>query len=273
MEYRIDELAQVSGVTVRNIRYYQDRGMLPPPRRVGRVGIYDDAHLARLRLITRLLDRSYTAANITELLTAWERGRDLSEVLGLERAMTGNLDKEVPTLLSGARLSALFGTGDPGDRGERDAQLIAKALDAGLIEHAAESAAESAAEDEYQVPSPRLLYATAGLVTAGAPLDGALALAARMSRDLDSAVRDFMLAISARILAGREEDWMPTSSEIPELAALLQRLKPLTSVAASSVLAGSLARHLDEVFGRYIARLMPTVGGAAQQESPTGTAS
>jgi DNA-binding transcriptional MerR regulator len=267
VDYRIDELARASGVTVRNIRYYQDRGMLPPPRRVGRVGIYDDAHLARLRLITRLLNRNYTAANITELLSAWERGRDLSEVLGLEQAMTGNLDEEAPTVLSGARLSALFGMGGADDGGERGDQLIAKALDAGVIERVTEAA------DRYQVPSPRLLYATAGLVSAGAPLDGALELAARMRRDLDSAVRDFLLAISARILAGRQEDWMPTSSEIPDLAGLLQRLRPLTTAAASSVLAGSLARHLDEVFGQYVARLMPTVRGAAQHEGPTGTAS
>ncbi|MFB9386717.1 MerR family transcriptional regulator [Pseudonocardia petroleophila] len=37
-EYRIDELAHTAGTTVRNIRAYQDRGLLPPPRRVGRVG-------------------------------------------------------------------------------------------------------------------------------------------------------------------------------------------------------------------------------------------
>ena len=62
MEYRIDELARASGVMVRNIRYYQGCGMLPAPRRVGRVGIYDDAHLARLRLITRLLERNACCA-------------------------------------------------------------------------------------------------------------------------------------------------------------------------------------------------------------------
>jgi DNA-binding transcriptional MerR regulator len=65
-EYRIDDLARAGGVLVRNVRYYQDSGMLPQPRRRGRVAIYRDAHLARLRLITRLLNRGYTAANIVE---------------------------------------------------------------------------------------------------------------------------------------------------------------------------------------------------------------
>src|SRR5688500_6901877 len=99
-EYRVDELAREAGTTVRNVRAYQDRGLLPPPRREGRVGVYDDAHLARLRLIGRLLERGYTIANIHELLGAWERGRDLHEVLGLEEAVTGPWSDEVPTWIT-----------------------------------------------------------------------------------------------------------------------------------------------------------------------------
>ena len=49
-EYRIDDLAREAGTTVRNVRVYQDRGLLPPPRREGRAGIYTDVHLGRLRL-------------------------------------------------------------------------------------------------------------------------------------------------------------------------------------------------------------------------------
>ncbi|TFW32217.1 MerR family transcriptional regulator, partial [Pseudomonas fluorescens] len=49
-EYRLDELAQLSGVNARNIRAYRERGLLDPPRRVGRSAYYDDAHVAQLRL-------------------------------------------------------------------------------------------------------------------------------------------------------------------------------------------------------------------------------
>src|SRR5690349_10951820 len=35
-EYRLDDLARISGVTARNIRAYRERGLLDPPRRVGR---------------------------------------------------------------------------------------------------------------------------------------------------------------------------------------------------------------------------------------------
>jgi DNA-binding transcriptional MerR regulator len=72
--YRIDELAQLAGTTVRNARAYQDRGLLPPPARVGRVGWYSEAHLARLRLIGHMLGRGYSLANIGELIESWVRG-------------------------------------------------------------------------------------------------------------------------------------------------------------------------------------------------------
>ncbi|MGZ6833811.1 MAG: MerR family transcriptional regulator, partial [Mycobacteriaceae bacterium] len=66
-EYRIDDLARLAGTTVRNVRVYQDRGLLPGPRKQGRTGWYSESHLARLKLIGRLLDRGYTFATIGEL--------------------------------------------------------------------------------------------------------------------------------------------------------------------------------------------------------------
>ncbi|MCY0952115.1 MerR family transcriptional regulator [Streptomyces sp. H27-S2] len=69
-------------------RYYQERGLLPPPRREGRIARYADEHLTRLRPINYALGRGYTANGIAALLDAWERGGGLSRLLGLEREMT-----------------------------------------------------------------------------------------------------------------------------------------------------------------------------------------
>src|SRR5215469_3709712 len=87
VEYRIDELARAAGTTVRNVRAYQDRGLLPPPRRHGRVGLYSEVHLARLRLLGQLLDRGFTMNNIRDLLAAWESGQNVADLLGLEAAL------------------------------------------------------------------------------------------------------------------------------------------------------------------------------------------
>lgn len=81
---RIGELAETSGATVRNIRVYQERGLLPPPIRQGRTALYGPVHRDRLALILRLLDRGYTFATIEELLTAERHGFTLSEFLQVE---------------------------------------------------------------------------------------------------------------------------------------------------------------------------------------------
>src|SRR4051812_21360790 len=96
-ELRVDDLARAAGTTARNVRLYQERGLLPPPRLVGRVGWYGEAHLARLRLITRLLDRGYSLGNIAELLSTWEAGRDIGSVLGVEQVLTVPWNDEAPT--------------------------------------------------------------------------------------------------------------------------------------------------------------------------------
>lgn len=82
---RIEELAEASGATVRNIRVYQERGLLPPPIRRGRTALYGPDHRDRLALILRLLNRGYTFATIEELLIAEQHGFTLSELLAVDR--------------------------------------------------------------------------------------------------------------------------------------------------------------------------------------------
>ncbi|CAM5405594.1 hypothetical protein STANM309S_05504 [Streptomyces tanashiensis] len=108
-EYRIEDLAHHSGATVRTIRAYQDRGLLPRPERRGRSNVYGDAHLARLHQIADLLDRGYTLASIKELLEAWDTGRGLGGVLGLVAEVHGPWTDEEADRISRAELDARFG--------------------------------------------------------------------------------------------------------------------------------------------------------------------
>ncbi|MGB3481947.1 MAG: MerR family transcriptional regulator [Mycobacterium sp.] len=81
--YRIGELAEASGVSIRNIRAYRERGLLDPPARVGRAAIYSDAHLAQLRVINQLLSKGFTSSHIADFFSAMRTGDDLVDVLGL----------------------------------------------------------------------------------------------------------------------------------------------------------------------------------------------
>lgn len=74
MQYRIDELATRSGVRIDTIRFYQGRGLLPPPRREGRIALYDDAHLERLRRIRELLGGGLSLHLIRRVLESEEQG-------------------------------------------------------------------------------------------------------------------------------------------------------------------------------------------------------
>ena len=67
-EYRVDDLARMSGMTVRNIREHQSRGLLPAPTVRGRVGFYGPEHLARLEQIKRLQAEGFTLESIRRML-------------------------------------------------------------------------------------------------------------------------------------------------------------------------------------------------------------
>ncbi len=115
-EYRIDDLARLAGTTTRNIRVYRDRGLLHPPLRVGRIALFNDTHLTRLRLISSMLDRGYNIAHVREMLTAWEQGKDLGDVLGLENAIAGTWAAEKPTTMAIAQARGLISDDQAFDR-------------------------------------------------------------------------------------------------------------------------------------------------------------
>jgi DNA-binding transcriptional MerR regulator len=67
--YTIDELAEVSGVPARTIRFYQAEGLLPWPEKRGRQAIYRNPHLERLQAISVMQHRGLQLAAIRDLLT------------------------------------------------------------------------------------------------------------------------------------------------------------------------------------------------------------
>jgi DNA-binding transcriptional MerR regulator len=68
VEYRVEQLAARAEVSVDTVRFYQARGLLDPPRRSGRIALYDDGHLARLDRIHELQVKGFTLATIGRLV-------------------------------------------------------------------------------------------------------------------------------------------------------------------------------------------------------------
>jgi DNA-binding transcriptional MerR regulator len=66
--YRVDQLAELAGISIELIRSYQSRGLLPPPDHEGRVAWYDRRHLDRLRRIRDLKAKGWSMRSIAETL-------------------------------------------------------------------------------------------------------------------------------------------------------------------------------------------------------------
>lgn len=158
-EFTVDELAGRLALPVRTIREYQSFGVLPPPQRRGRIGLYGASHVARLELIARLQARGYSLAGIRDLLGSWRDGADLGDVLGLQPDQLVHTD-EPGRAATIEQLSELLPQLVPG----RLDELIA----VGLVEHCG--------PDRYCVPSPSLLQLTVDALAVGYPAKAVLAL-------------------------------------------------------------------------------------------------
>jgi DNA-binding transcriptional MerR regulator len=238
VDYRIEQLAEAAGTTVRNVRAYQDRGILPPPRRDGRVAWYSDEHLARLRVIGVLLERGYSLGNIAELIETWEHGGDLRELLGFEIAVTSPFADEPPATIDFAELAALFGELNP--------ETIARATRLGLFR------AEGA---RLVVSSMRLLRAGAELQRAGIPLSALLDELESLREDVDHIAARFV-KLFVRHVFDRHGGALPPPREAHRLAELVGRVRPLAEVAVDAELARALEKHIKAGLGDWLDQLL-----------------
>ncbi len=103
MEYRVTELAEAADVSVDTVRFYQGKGLLPPPRREGRVALYGEEHLQRLARIRSLQARGLTLAIIGRLV----RGELDAADEALAAALHGGGDTACLTLAQVAERSGL----------------------------------------------------------------------------------------------------------------------------------------------------------------------
>ena len=164
-EYTIDELAAITRVPGRTIRFYQARGVLMPPVIRGRVAYYGAAHRERLERIAQLQDRGLRIAAIRDLMGSIDRGDvGLAEWLGVEREVAASWADDRPRTVTVAELYELAGSRRPG--------LLADLARSGLVTRRGEV---------YLLHSPALLAVAMKLEAADIDLDTA-AGAARIVR-------------------------------------------------------------------------------------------
>ncbi|OBF82743.1 MerR family transcriptional regulator [Mycobacterium sp. 852002-51163_SCH5372311] len=234
-EYRIDDLARLAGTTTRNIRVYRDRGLLPPPLRVGRIALFNDTHLTRLRLITSMLDRGYNIAHVREMLSAWEEGRNLGDVLGLESAIVGTWTTEKSQTMPLAEAERLVD----------DPRAFQRLLDLQVIRVDGQQAT---------ITRPKLIEAFNEIRGYGISTDKLIDLHEQILPKIDE-ISNMLVRAGAEHVQDRLKpgERLPADAEIAELITMLVRFRTQAVATVTATLASSIESTIESLVSRVLA--------------------
>jgi DNA-binding transcriptional MerR regulator len=232
----IDELARRIGMTVRNIRAHQSRGLLPPPEVRGRTGYYGADHVARLELIQELQADGFNLDLIRRLLD--NAGGSSSEVLRFKHALAQPFGTEEPATMGIAELIAEWGTADPA--------LLVKSLSLGLV--------RQLPDGRFQLPSPRLAHAGRELLTLGIPLERSLEILARVREQADRIAEIYVDVFLETKWTPFEQAGRPAEGW-PDVQAALERMHPLALESLVAVFGIAMKEAVDSESVRALKRM------------------
>lgn len=240
VEWRtIDELARVSGVTVRNIRAYQARGLLPPPQVRARTGYYGPGHEARLDLIKELQGEGVKLDVIKKLLdTTGGSTEQVVRFIRTVRSLFAVEDRQIVTL---AELVERFSETDP--------NLVKRAQKMGLL--------TEIADGQYEETSPRLMAAAQAMTEMGIPMTRSLDVVEQLRHHADGIAKVYVDLFLGEVWQPFDAEGRP-DDQWPRLYEVIGNLRKVSGEAMLAVLELAVAERLDVTFGRDIVRNVRT---------------
>jgi DNA-binding transcriptional MerR regulator len=241
----IENLSLRSGVTTRNIRAYQSRGLLPAPvsRAGARSSFYSSEHLARLRLVSRLQDRGFSLAGIADLLEALVSGKSIEQVLGIESALMES-EEDQSQLVSESKLAALLPAAI-----EREA-AIKQLLAVGLIDRH---------QRKYRIRYPRVFQLGIDAAQAGVPMEALIDEFVRLRGDLHEIALRFVALFAGHVLRPYVDAGLPKEG----LPLIVERMKHLRQLAVDATAALMRQAIADEIEALARANLPPAAHDTA----------
>jgi DNA-binding transcriptional MerR regulator len=231
----IGELARRTGMTIRNIRAHQTRGILPPPEVHGRTGYYNEEHVARIELTREMQAEGLNLEAIRRVLESSEGSS--REMVDFARAVRAPFEDETPEIFSEGELASAWGV-------ERfDPKLLKRSEELGIL--------RQLPGDQIEVISPRLQQAGTALIELGVSPQAAVDIAAELRRSSERVARNFVELFVKEIWepfdkAGRPEgDW-------PKVREALDRMRPLASDALLAMFQISMGESTEKAGERTL---------------------
>jgi DNA-binding transcriptional MerR regulator len=234
-ELTVEQLAYETGMSVRNIRNHQSRGLLPPPEVRARTGYYGEEHVERLRLIQELQAEGFKLSAIQRLLGQEESWAE--RLVAVRRAVTSPSELERAEIVTLAELEERFGPVGRNGKALLRAQKLEVLVNLG--------------DGTFEVPSPALLRAAEDVVGRGIPLAAALDAIEKVKRNTESTARAFVKLFLDELWkpfdqAGRpEERW-------DEIAGAIEDLRPLAADALLALFRQTMAVEVERAFGKIL---------------------
>jgi DNA-binding transcriptional MerR regulator len=210
----IGELARRTGMTIRNIRAHQTRGLLPPPEVHGRTGYYNEEHVARIELTREMQGEGLNLEAIRRVLESTSGSS--KEIVDFARAVRAPFEDETPEIFEAAELALSWQVD------EVEPKLLRQSEKLGILRELPDGKIEAL--------SPRLQRAGTALIELGVSPKAALTTADKLHRHADGAAHAYVDLFVKEIWdpfdkAGRpEEDW-------PKVREALDGMRPLASDA------------------------------------------
>jgi DNA-binding transcriptional MerR regulator len=241
----IEQLAAETGMSVRNIRAHQARGLLDGPEVRLRVGYYGPRHVAQLRLIRDLQADGFNLAGIKRLLQ--DTAGTPEPLARFREALAAAQAAEPSQTLTVAELGRRFRVS------AQDApRVLERAQRLGVL--------VPAGEDRYEVPSPSLLAVAERVVERGIALDDALAVFEQVEHHCDAVSAAFVTLFMTEVWQPFEAAGMPVD-RWPEIEAAVASLRPLATDALLAIFGQRMSAETESAFGELTRRLAPPGSG------------
>ena len=240
----IDELARRAGMTVRNVRAHQSRGLLPPPEIRGRTGFYGPEHAARLELVKDLQAEGFNLEAIKRIVDR-APGSSAAEVLDFTRALAEPFTDEQPEIVETSHFIERWGE-------QATPEALAKAEKLGYV--------RPLGGGRFELLSPRLERASEELAQLGVPLEVGLDVIATLKRHSEAVAKTYVRLFLERIWRPFEEAGEP-EERWPEVREALERLRPLAGESLVAVFQLTMTQAVEQALEQELARIQRDARG------------